>query len=207
MPDNIHSYHVITDNLYLGHGIRAVLENMAGGKEACHVSFPDSRITRESVRDLVSRHNVTLTLLAVRCIRLRHLILRFLGERQEKVLVMSPPALFRKEQEWRHVRNIVTIPMDVSANALRQSVFSAAREKPVIPVTARERHLIDGLYRGCSDETLSQKLGCSVRNISQTRNRMMSRIGGLKGIHGFLLCRDIVSIYGRERNGADRAEL
>lgn len=207
MSDKTHSYHVITDNLYLGYGIRTVLENMTGGKEACYLSLPDIRITREGVRNLVLRHKVTLTLLAVRCIRLRRLILRFLGERQEKVLVMSPPALFRKEQEWRHVRNIVTIPMDVSANALRQSVFSAVREEPFIPVTARERHLIDGLYCGCSDETLSQKLGCSVRNISQTRNRMMSRIGGLKGIHGFLLCRDIVSVYGRERNGADRADL
>lgn len=41
----IHSYHVINDNLYLGCGIRAVLEDMAGEKEECYVSLPDSRIT------------------------------------------------------------------------------------------------------------------------------------------------------------------
>ncbi|EJM1003855.1 hypothetical protein [Klebsiella oxytoca] len=47
--------------------------------------------------------------------------------------------------------------MDVSANALLQGVFSAVREEQSITVTARERRLIDGLYWGYSDETLSQK--------------------------------------------------
>ncbi|WP_200781015.1 hypothetical protein [Klebsiella oxytoca] len=207
MSDKTHSYHVITDNLYLGFGIRAVLEDMVGGKYECHVSPLDGRITPGGARDLVLRHKVSLTLLAVRCIQLRRLILRLLGERQEKVLVMSPPALFRKGQEWRYVRNIVIIPMNISINVLRWSVFSAGRKKSSVIVTAQERRLIDEQYHGFSDETLSQILGCSVRNISRARNRIMSRIGGLRGIHGFLLCRDIVSVYGRERSSADRADL
>lgn len=43
----IHSYHVITDNLYLGYDIRLLLEDMAGEKEERYASLPDSRITLE----------------------------------------------------------------------------------------------------------------------------------------------------------------
>ncbi|HCB1497714.1 TPA: hypothetical protein MYO83_000504 [Klebsiella michiganensis] len=193
MPVRDKSYHIITDNYYLGNGILSVLTETVTEVAACYTTLLDEKGGNLSeLRERIAQYPVTLIILSVRCIRLRKSILNELGMCRGNVLVLSPPGLFSRGQHWLDIHEVVVIPENISIDDFLQCVFTASSGSLNIRISRSEYCIIESLLQGGGLKEISLKTGCSPRYVNILKNRLMSRIGGLTGVHGLLLCWDII---------------
>lgn len=193
MPVRDKSYHIVTDNYYLANGIRTVLTETVTEAAACYTTLLDERGSSLSeLQEKIAQYPVTLIILSVRCIRLRKTILNELGMRKGNVLVLSPPGLFSRGQHWFDIREVIAIPENIPIGDFLQCVFTASSGPLNIRISRSEYCIIESLLQGAGLKEISLKTGCSQRYVNILKNRLMSRIGGLTGVHGLLLCWDII---------------
>ena len=189
------SLHIVTDNHYFAGGAAAWCEHDG-------LSLPvrvRTTLLSQGDEDLVGRrlsapHALReLTLLSVSDIRLRRQILWRLGRQGASVLVMAPPGLFIPGQAWLNSHDVAAMPDNVTVGLFWSAVRRRLARGQAAP-WGREssgREVIYGLGDGESVAALSRRLGCPEKAVYSTKARIMKR-AGLTGVHGLILCRDLV---------------
>lgn len=195
MPVRNKSYHIFSDNSYLAWGLESALEQVADRRLACHITLLNEVSNeRNAVITAIAHTTVTLTILAVTSTRVRKWVLCEIRNKEGNVLVISSPYFFRRDKAIERANNIMTIPSNIPVSDIMLSIYSARDDKLSNVVSKTGFIIIDEIYNVNNVKNVSEKTGCSVGYINNIKNRMMSRLGGLVGILGFILCRDLLRV-------------
>lgn len=182
-------FSIISDNYYFLYGVSELIKREFGFRTKVSISFMSEK-NSEIVFFKLKHSNPRYVIICLANNNCLKSLLNNLKKTEAEIFLMTNKNVFSRGDACSSKYSVFILPSTLNNHELINHIKNSERVNKITPCK-NDIYIIKKLSEGVSVGELSTNLGLSPKTICNLRDKVMQQAGGLAGIHGLLLLRNI----------------